>query len=164
MKSSLTYQDIEAAFHASRRRVLCMDENTYFLTGVCHFLATCGHEAVKATIARTALDLIQADPTRFDALLLADPLYDTNTLELAEALLAAGYQGKIMIKSENLSSIRREHFQAMGIQTFVPVPVDLYKLLSQVETAARLSSVAAAQPTTDGGTTIPSSIPVAEAS
>jgi hypothetical protein len=85
-------------------------------------------------------------------------------LALAGALLAGGYQGRLMIKSPNLSSSRREGYQALGIHVFVPVPVDLYKLLSQVEAAVRLSSVPPAQPVaTDEGRTIPSSAHVAEA-
>lgn len=114
-------------------RILCVDDNPYFLNAVSHFLSDCGHQTTHATNAADALSLIREHETQFDAVLVEEGLCDVSGINLVGTLRAGGYRGRIVVKSSKLLQAQREAYEKLGVQALIERPVDLHELLRCIQ-------------------------------
>jgi CheY-like chemotaxis protein len=136
MKSEKTARMIREARDAMRRRIMCVDDNGYFLTAMCRFLAKCGHEATQVKKGAEAIGLVQAKPDHYDAIIVDDSISDLDGVKLVRSLRDCGFRGRVFIKASNLPPTRQEAYGLLGVCAVVEIPVDPYKLLQLIQAPA----------------------------
>lgn len=124
---------INVAFDATKRRVMCVDDNHYFLTASSRFLATCGHVVTQVTNGKDAIALVRENNDRYDVILVEDSISDLGGTEVVRALRDCGFQRRILIKASDLSPARRVAYESLGVYAMIETPVDLYKLLRCIQ-------------------------------
>jgi CheY-like chemotaxis protein len=114
-------------------RILCVDDNPYFLNAVSHFFSDCGHQTTHATNVHEALSLIHESGLLFDAVIIEDSFCDVGGIHWVSALRASRYRGRMVVKSSELSMAQREAYKNLGVHAMVERPVDLHELLRCIQ-------------------------------
>jgi len=113
-------------------KILCADDNEWIGELYRHILAKVGHEVHIVTDGQAAWDLLAADLSAFDLVILDIRMPRLNGLELVSRLKRAGYGGRVVVQSGFLTNEVERALKAFKVDRIIHKPIRLSTLLEVV--------------------------------
>jgi CheY-like chemotaxis protein len=86
--------------------------------------------------SEAALAIVDADPNRYDILIVDQIMPNLTGLELVRAARKHGFTGRIVVVAADLMPEARESFEELDVHTMLAKPFDIQKLRAAVEDLA----------------------------
>ena len=87
-----------------------------------------GHKIEIVSDGEEALSELTRKPGAFDVLITDHSMPRMNGVELVKRLHETAFRGKIVVLSAHLSAENRAAYFALGVDTMIPKPFDVYQL------------------------------------
>lgn len=127
----------EHANTTKHARILFVDDDEMLADIWSKILAAAGYEVTAETNSRKALDLLTADPDRFDLLITDQTMPDFTGIDLVQAVGKIRPELPSIICSGYSSKIGEQNYRDFGIKAFCQKPLDRTELLLHISQALK---------------------------
>jgi len=120
----------------SALKILTVDDEPSITASMRYIFGAARYEVTEAESGPEALAQIDADPDRFDVIIIDQKMPRLTGVELVNEIRKRPYAGKIMVLSAHLSPDIRSAYEDLDVDVMIEKPFDIKELRTMLDQLA----------------------------